>query len=299
VSALAWRLAMAALIALPAAAIAQAPLPERQSVLSVRVLAEGEPMNQSRPDRINSFYRQTLVMQSGITFDIPAEAMAALRDRYRLGEHDYFLLSEWLALAPGTPSRHLAYLYCAAHIRWFRGLFDTCFRDADGDGRLEAVAVFDRLRFPPQGISFEPIEPIPYHFVQSARVLGPRRRGNDYLWPGLGIAWNVDRDSGHLHFYAQALDQRLRADIDPPVDLDPATLPATIEIAGARLTVLSWDGHRPTVRLDRPFTDRPIRLMSPDDYLQLIMGGSRHGWRMEISDVPLPGAPPPPVTTLN
>jgi hypothetical protein len=294
------RLALVALLALSgAAAEAQGPLPERQSVVSVRVLAEGEPMAALRPGKINPFYRQTLVLQSGITFDIPADARAALWQRYGLGEHDYFLLSEWLALAPGTPSRHLGYLYCAAHLRMFRGLFDTCLRDADGDRRLESAAVFDRLRFPPEGIRFEPIEPIPYHFVQSARILARRRWANGYQGPGLGIAWNFDRDSGRLRFYAQALDERLRADIDPPVELDPAALPATIEIAGAQLTILAWDGHRPTVRIDRPFNDRPIRLFSSDDYLQLIIGGSRHGWRMEVSDVPLPGVPPPPGATLN
>jgi len=46
--------------------------------------------------------------------------------------------------------------------------------------------------------------------------------------------------------------------------------------------------------VDRPFTDRAIRLITPDDYLRVMMGGSRRGWRMEINDVPLPGRPPPP-----
>lgn len=218
--------------------------------------------------------------------------MAALRERYRLSSNDYFLLSEWVSRAPDRPSRH-SYLYCAAHIRWFRGIFDACFRDADGDGRLESVAVFDRLRFPPAGLSFEAIEPIPYHFVQSARVYTGGATVASYVWPGLGIAWNVDRDSGRLRFYAQALDRGLRADIDPAVELDPAALPATIEIAGAQVTVLSWDGRRPTVRVDRPFTDRAIRLITPDNYLRLMMGGSRRGWRMEINEAPLPGRPPP------
>lgn len=292
---------MSALVLLAALA-AQAPPPpilnpelgEHQGVTAVRVLAEGHPMAERRPGKINAFYAQGLVRQSGVTFDIPAAAMAALRERYRLSSNDYFLLSEWVSQAPGRPSRHLDYLYCAAHIRWFRGLFDTCFRDSDGDGRLEGVAVFDRLRFPAEGISFAAIEPIPYHFVQSARVYTGGATVASYVWPGIGIAWNIDRDTDHLRFYAEALDRGLRADIDPPIELDPATLPRTIEIAGAQVTVLSWDGHRPTVRVDRPFTDRPIRLITPDDYWRVMMGGSRHGWRMEISDVPLPGSPPPP-----
>jgi hypothetical protein len=286
---------------LAAALATQTPLPpvggvplELQAVTRVQVLAAGAPMPERRPGRIQAFYAQGLLTQAGVRFDISPEAAAALRERYRLGGNDYFQLSEWVSQAPGRPSRHLDYLYCAVHIRWFRGIFDTCFRDADHDGRLEGVAVFDRMRFPIGGLSYDAIDPIPYHFVQSARVYRGGATVASYVWPGLGVAWNLDRESGRLRFYAQVLDRGMRADVDPPVELDPAALPATIEIAGAQITVLSWDGHKPTVRVDRPFTDQPIRLITPDDYLHVMLGGSRRGWRIEISDVPLPGSPPPP-----
>lgn len=282
------------------AAAAQAPAPaapavplEFQAVTRVQVLAAGQPMPERRPARIQAFYAQGLVTQAGVRFDMTPEAIAALRDRYRLNDSDYFELSEWVARAPGRPLRHLDYLYCAVHIRWFRGIFDTCFRDADHDGRLEGVAVFDRMRFPPGGLGFEAIDPIPYHFTQSARVYRGGATVASYVWPGIGIAWNIDRDRGRLRFYAQVLDRGMRADVDPPIEVDPARLPVTIEIAGAQVTVLAWDGHKPTVRVDRPFTEMPVRLITPDDYLHIMLGGSRRGWRLEISDVPLPGSPPP------
>jgi hypothetical protein len=282
VSALIW------LLAAQAATQAQPP----QAMLGVEVLVEGAPMAETRVERREPFGSQRVNLESGIVFDIPPAALDALRERFHLDARHRFVLSEWVAVLPGpaVPLRRLGLLHCASRVTW--GTNHTCLRDEDGDGRLESVAVYRNV-IPAEGLTFQPIEPIPYHYVQS-----PRSGPGGYSETALGFGWNRDGDSGRLSFFGQAEGAGYRAEIDPAVTVDPAHLPAVIEIGGAQLTILAYDGRRPTVRVDRPFPPGPIRMVSlggaNDSGVYLsIMGGTGHHWRLERNDIILPGAPAP------
>jgi hypothetical protein len=276
---------------------APAPGPAHQAVLVVQVPGEGEPMAARPVDRRDAFYSQALLLEPGLVFDAEPAAVAALRSQYHLDDDEPFLLSEWLVLGdrPSEPMRHLSYLYCSRYVHGIAsGETNNCLRDSDGDGRLDAIAVFKTYRFPAAGLSFQPIGPIPYHFVQARRA--PGAGGNANVAGSLGVIWELDRGSGHLLFRvrhsALTFGSVLRADIDPPVAVDPANLPVMIEIAGASLRVLSWDGRRPTVQVERPFSDRPVQIVSSDGVAALIGGHSR-GSALEFGDAPLPGEPAP------
>jgi len=284
-SALVW------LLAVQAAAQTQPP----QMMLPVEVLTQGAPVAETRVERRETFGAQRVNLENGIVFDIPPAALEALRGRFNLDARHRFVLREWVeaAASPGSglPLRRLGLLHCASRVTW--GTNHICLRDEDGDGRLEGVATF-RNNIPATGLTFQPIEPVPYHYIQA-----PRTGAGGYSEHALGFAWNRERDAARLSFFAQVAGPGYRAEIDPPVMVDPAQLPATIEIGGAQLTIVAYDGRRATVRVDRPFPPGPIRLMSFGDatdsslYLSM-MGGTGHHWRLERNDVTLPGAPPPP-----
>ena len=283
---------MSALLLLLAAQAAAASVPEPQALLSVMVVVEGAPAAEQGVERRTPFAVQRVNLESGLAFDLPP---AALRDRlapYHLDARSLFILTEWLAIGPEPEPalRRLGLLHCGSRVTW--GTNHVCFRDADGDGRLERVAVF-RNNVPAGGLTFDPIEPIPYHYVQA-----PRSGEGGTSDSSLGFGWDRERDTGRLRFFAQVAGGNWRAEVDPPAIVDPAHLPATVEIAGAQLTVLSYDGRRPVVRVDRPFPPGPTRAMSPGSladfslYLS-IMGGTGHGWRLQANDIVLPGEPAP------
>jgi hypothetical protein len=148
------------------------------------------------------------------------------------------------------------------------------------------VAAIQSRGWPTGGLKFVPIEPVGYDYVPSERKPAP---WSMYVLPGVGLAYRQDKASGKLLFRAQALGAGLRADLEPFVEVDPASLPTTIDLAGASLAVLAWDGKRATVRVERPMTERPVRVM-PKEPTGLIVSGNPKGWRLEIVDEPLPGA---------
>ena len=189
------RMSLLASVLLAAALASQdSASPRRwQGVQAMEVLAEGEPMAERRVERVNAFYSQHLLRELGIRFDITPAEFEALRDRFDLRRTVPFVLYEWRGyeFEPGGPpmARHLDYLHCSSRVTW--GTTTTCFRDADSDGRLESVAVFQYFDFPESGLQFQPIDPVPYHYVQQPLVPVEVRRGT-YAGPSLGIAWNYE-----------------------------------------------------------------------------------------------------------
>ena len=261
------------------AAQAAAEAPPVETVLAVHVLARGSPAAERRVSRRQPFHQQDLLPESGIVLDLPAEALDAFRNRHDLDDHAPFFLVEWIAQMPGA-SRHLGWLHCSTRLRLGVGQVNACFRDSDVDGRIDAVTTFASNRFPAEGLRFTPIEtPIPYRYVPSERNSHP---WSMYTQNNLALAYDFDRATNRLRFSVEQ-NIGLFAEFKPVVEVDPARLPATIELAGAQVTVLAGDGRRATVRVDRPMTDRPIRLIAD-------RRGGQRGWRLEIVEVPLPGA---------
>jgi hypothetical protein len=274
--------------------------PQRwQGVQAVEVLAAGEPMAERRVERARPFHVQHLLREEGVLFDITPAEFEALRDRFDLRRTVPFVLYEWReyeSRLEGPPvARHLGYLYCSSRVTW--GTTTTCLRDADSDGRLESVSVFQFYDFPDSGLQFQPIEPVPYHYVQQPLVPVETSGGN-HADAGLVLAWNYEegnRESGRLRFFAQlnalTFGSPLNAEIDPQVMVDVSRLPATIEVAGAQITIVAWDGRRPTVRVDRPMPARAIRVRPSRNSARLLLGGRTDHWTLEEMETPLPGSP--------
>ncbi|MBB4838376.1 hypothetical protein HNP52_001427 [Sphingomonas kyeonggiensis] len=65
--------------------------------------------------------------------------------------------------------------------------------------------------------------------------------------------------------------------------VDPARLPARVELLGAQLTVHAWDGKKPMVSVDRIMTSGAIRLVEAP-----VPGRSGKSLRVEMVDGPLP-----------
>lgn len=272
--------ALLALLALQAAVPAQ----PAETVITVFVLARGAPAAERRAARRQPFYQQDLLPESGIVLDLPPAALDAFRDRHDLDDHAPFLLIEWIARTEGSeaPARHLGWLHCSSRLVTFVGQVNSCFRDSDSDGRIDSATTFASNRFPAEGLRFTPLEtPVAYRYVPAERNPHP---WSMYTQNNLALVYDLDRATGRLEFSVQQ-NIGLFAEFRPAaVEVDPAHLPATVELAGAEVTVLAWDGRRATVRVERPMTDRPLRLIGDRQ-------GGRRGWRLEIVDAPLPGAP--------
>jgi hypothetical protein len=273
-----------ALLAVPAGAAAQ----ERREVDNVWVLTEGRPMAERQVARRRPFYQQTLLIESnvgargrpaGIQFDLSPQELDALRDRHDMDDHAPWVLLEYHARGAGSdaPARHLGWLHCSFRLVTFVGQVSTCLRDGDGDGRLDGAVTIPGNRVPPEGLSFAPIAPVAYRYVPRDRA-GSRYPGENHF----GLAYDFDQASGRLRFSVELFGPGLPADFKPSVEVDPARLPATVELGGAALTLLAWDGRRATVRVDRPFPARPVRLIREER-------GAERGWRFDYVDVPLPG----------
>lgn len=260
---------------------AAAPAAPAETVLTVFVLARGAPAAERRAARRQPFHQQDLLTESGIQFDLAPAALDAFRDRHDLDDHAPLILVEWIARAAGSeaPARHLGWLHCSTRLRLGVGQVNACFRDSDADGRIDAVTTFASNRFPTEGLRFTPIEPVAYRFAPRERNAHP---WSMYTQNNLALAYDLDRATNRLRFSVEQ-NIGLFAEFKPVVEVDPARLPATIELAGAQVAVLAWDGRRATVRVDRPMTGRPLRLIGD-------RRGGRRGWQLEIVDAPLPGA---------
>ena len=195
-----------------------------------------------------------------------------------MDDHAPWVLLEWHARTPGSdaPARHLGFLHCTFRLVTFVGQVSACLRDGDGDGRLDGAATI-RGPIPPEGLRFASIAPVPYRYV-------PRDRGwTRYVGENnFGLAYDLDEATGRLVFSIELFGPGLPADFKPSVAVDPARLPATVELGGAALTLLGWDGRQATIRVDRPFPSRPVRLIREQR-------GAQRGWRFDYIDAPLPG----------
>lgn len=271
-------------LTIPATTLAQA----RQQVLNVYTVAQGDAGAESRAVRNRPFFVQPLIPEDnlargfGIQFDLTPAALDALRDRHDMDDDQPFILAEWIAVAgDGVPAQHLGFLHCSLRLRTFVGVVSACLRDSDNDGRLDGAVTFAPSQFPPGGLQFTAIEPVGYRY---ARQHSPPPRTPYSMGDALAISYDFARGSGRLRFMVSAPALPLARHTPPTVEVDPARLPATVELGGARLTVLAWDGRRATVRVDRPF---------PASLVRILTEGS--SWRLEYFDLPLPGDAAPAV----
>lgn len=276
-----------ALLALTSAAAATAqPVGTAYETVATTQRAEEVPL---RPERRvaqeRPIIQQSLAEAGGAYLRLPPAEEKAFRERHNMGKSQ-LSLTHWLRKEPGG-LRHIGWLYCGAHVKMFSGQIASCFRDGDGDGRLDQAAVFNTSKRDSPRIEFTPIVPAPYESWTWGRVY----KGSfpKHALPYLTIEYDFDEASNRLLFRARAFQVGFGAKLplQPVVEVDPASLPTQIEVGDAKLSLLAWDGKRVTVRVDRAL-DGPILLEPPEEGGSALLLGKVKGYRLRIMDVPLP-----------
>lgn len=274
-----------ALLALtfPAAAAAQ---PVAYETVATAQRAEEVPLRaERRVAQEREIIRQHLAEAGGAYLRLPPAEEKAFRDRHNMGKSQ-LTLTHWLRDGPGG-LRHIGWLYCGARIKMFSGQIASCFRDSDGDGRLDQAADFNTSKRDNPRIEFRPIDPAPYESWTWGRIY----KGSfpKHALPFLTIEYDFNEARGRLLFRARAyqigFDARLP--LHPIVEVDPASLPTQIEVGDAKLSLISWDGKRVTLRVDRAL-DGPLLLEPPEGGGSALLLGKVKGYRLRIMDIPLP-----------
>ena len=249
-------------------------------------LPEGE--RSEKPNR--ALLEQPIVLAGAAILDLTDAEEDAFRNLHRMDRHAPLYLAHWLRDDGSGEPRHLGWMYCAVHIKMMKGQIANCFRDEDGDGRFDRDATFVGSAPIPGELRFEPIPPVPYHLAISRAAYPVNLKAAVGL---MELRFTVDEASGRLHFAPRAVNVGFSAtlDLEPAVEVDPKSLPTSVEVAGARLDLLRWDGQRLAYRIAAPMTSRPFQL-EPGPGVRGFLIGHPKGWRMRIHDVALPAADP-------
>lgn len=223
------------------------------------------------------------------SFDLPLEEANAIRDRLGMEKRAPLFLAHRLHRDAEGAAQHQEWLFCAINARMFKGQALDCFRDSDGDRRFEALAQFEAKKLP-LALPFTPIDPIPYKLSMTA---GMEKTPIERAMGSLAIRYRLDEASGHLLFRAEARTMLIPGlndtyALEPEIDLDPAKLPAEIELAGARLRLLGWDGKKLSYEVERAMTRQPILLDPPGGEHKLKILGKIKGYTLRIVESAMP-----------
>jgi hypothetical protein len=273
---------LAPMILLALAAASATPATDQfiaDSLLRVQVLAE-RPLPRERavgPGR--PIYAQEITRDGYLEF-LDRDEEKAVRRKYDMDMSDFFSLTEWVGVsAQDAGLQHRGWLYCVRRSRFGT---EKCLQDSDADGKLDRLTNSDPDQ-PTRFLTFQPIPPIAYRYV-------PRQRKDSgeavYRQPEVSLFYTIV--DGRMRFGANAYIGPLSSvDLGALATVDTAMLPATVQLAGARVRVISWDGKRATLAVDTPMTASALRLIAPEDRPVLIGGG--RGWRLEFVNAALPG----------
>ena len=232
---------------------------------------------------------QAIYFAGDAYFDLSAEEDKALRERFGMEKRAPLFLAHRLRRdSEGIPI-HQEWLFCAINVRMFKGQALDCFRDSDGDRRFEAIAQFENRRAMPV-LQFTPIDPIPYRLSMTAGMSDtPLSRYSG----SLAIRYRLDESSGRFVFRSEARTMLIPGlndtyALEPNIEVDPARLPAEVELAGARLRLLGWDGKKLSYEVERIMTGHPILIDPPSGKHKLAILGKIKGYTLRIIETPLP-----------
>lgn len=223
------------------------------------------------------------------SFDLPLEEARALRNRLGMEHRAPLFLAHRLHRDAEGVASHQEWLFCAINTRMFKSQAIDCFRDADGDRRFEALAQFEAKTLP-LALPFQPVDPIPYKLSMTAGMT--EKPLNRYMG-SLAIKYRLDEVSGRLVFRAEAKTMLIPGlndtyALEPMVEVDPASLPAELELAGAKLRLLGWDGKKLSYQVERGMTRQPILFDPPGGEHKLKILGKIKGYTLRIVDAELP-----------
>ena len=222
-------------------------------------------------------------------FDLPTEEANALRDRLGMEKRAPLFLAHRLHRDPEGVASHQEWLFCAINARMFKGQALDCFRDSDGDRRFEALAQFEAKSLP-LALPFTPIDPVPYKLSMTTGIT--EKPFERYLGT-LAIKYRLDEVSGRLVFRAEAKTMLIPGlndtyALEPAVEVDPASLPADLELAGAKLRLLGWDGKKLSYQVERGMTRQPILFDPPGGEHKVKILGKIKGYTLRIVDAAWP-----------
>jgi hypothetical protein len=232
---------------------------------------------------------QGLYYAGDASFDLPLEEARALRERLGMEHRAPLFLAHRLHRDAEGVASHQEWLFCAINTRMFKSQAIDCFRDSDGDRRFEALAQFEAKSLP-IALPFSPIDPIPYKLSMTAQMEeAPIAR---YMG-SLAIKYRLDEASGRLIFRAEAKTMLIPGltdtyALEPEVEVDPAALPADVELAGAKLRLLGWDGKKLSYEVERAMTRQPILFDPPGGKHKVKIMGKIKGYTLRIVEAPPP-----------
>jgi hypothetical protein len=277
------------LLAGAASAQAQTAAPV-DHVDTARILSDASPPDGPRSKAPGKdLLSQDIVYAGGASFDLPLEEARALRNRFGMEHRAPLFLAHRLHRDSNGMASHREWLFCAINTRMFKSQAIDCFRDSDGDRRFDALAQFEAKALP-LALPFAPIDPIAYKlsmWAQTAEAPIEQSAGS------LAIEYRLDEVSGHLIFRVEAKVMLIPGlnetyALEPEIDIDPANLPPEIELAGAKLRLLGWDGKKLSYRVERGMTRQPILLDPPGGQHKLKILGKTKGYTLRIVDAALP-----------
>jgi hypothetical protein len=262
---------------------ASAPLSPEQFIsdrlLRVQVLVDNglpseKPVKPGRP-----FYTQQVTFDGFLEF-ADREQEKEARRKYDMDMSDYFSLTEWVGVSAEDGSfRHRGWLYCVRRSRFGT---EKCFQDSDADGKFDHLTTLDPDQ-PTRFLRFDAVPPIAYRYLPRERK--PEGAGS-YRPPEVYLSYNLV--DGKLEFRVSAYTG-LSSTVDFGLveTVDPKRLPVTVNLAGARVKVVSWDGKRAKLAIETPMSTSAVRFIAPDD--RNLAFGHRKGWRLEFVNASLPG----------
>jgi hypothetical protein len=291
------RTAIAALAVLPlASAAAQEPvtaapeLPAFEAVEAAQVLLDAEAPGEIRKGPGKTLLEQNMVYAGDAALDLSLPERKIFLDRHGMENRAPLFLAHHLRRDLLGGMTHLGWVFCAINTRMFKGQAVDCLRDLDGDRRFESIASFEPANPTSLTLTFAPIDPVPYHLVMASR--SPPKRGQLAGAGRLSIEYDFDPARGLLLFRARARTSfyglGVNYPLEPVIEVDPKSLPSEIELAGARLRLLAWDGKLLTAAVDRMMTRNPVLLVAPPGRGGRMPLGKMKGHRLMIVDAPLP-----------
>jgi hypothetical protein len=253
-----------------------------ETIETVQILNPRDLPVESEAAPRKSFFGQAISNGGEAKLELSSEDEEAFRDKFTLDAHAPLLLADWRAVDVRTGhSSHLGYVYCAARVTFGSGQKATCFRDKDRDGSFDGQTSLTVYHRDDPRLTFTDITPTRYR----AEPSNPQG-GSSYSY-GVTLGYVVDKSRSVLTFRAQVPSFVGTQLLEPVVEVSTSSLPATVEIGGARVQVLSWDGKRAKVRVDRQMPIMPISFVSPSGGGCGLTGNAKE-CRISFSEVPLP-----------
>lgn len=293
--ALAGALLAPAASAQDSAAAPDPDLPGYETIQTAQLLLDAEATGEIRKGPKKILHEQIMIYAGDAILELGDAERKAFLDRHGMESSAPLFLAHHLRIDMLGATRHVGWLFCAINTRMFKGQAVDCLRDTDDDRRFDSIASFEPAKPASLALSFAPIEPVPYRYSIPSQSPPESKRRHIGGSGRLSIEYDFDaarglllvRNRARASFYGMGINYPL----EPVIEVDPKSLPTEIEIAGAKLRLLAWDGKALTASIVTPMTRNPVLLVAPPGRARMPIGKVK-GHRLLIVDAVLPASAP-------